>query len=49
MKKVEFVSSIVMLLNAAGFCQGQGDSIWQQEDLTNGFWGLNDRLGDSAA
>ena len=47
MKKVEFVLSIVVLLNVAGLCQGQGDSIRRQETLTNGFWGLNDRLVDS--
>lgn len=47
MKKIELVLSIVMLLNATALCQGQDDSIWQQETFTNGFWGLNDRLADS--
>ena len=50
--KKEFVLSIVMLLNAVGLCQEQGDNIWQQETLANDSWGLNDRAnpgGSSSA
>ncbi len=28
-------------------CQVRGQSIWEQETLTNGFWGLNDSLAPS--
>jgi len=38
--------SVVMLLSSAGICQAEGDSIWEQKTLTNGFWGLNDSLAD---
>ncbi len=37
----------MVLLALTGFCQAEGESIWQQETLTNGFWGLNDRLAPS--
>jgi len=45
--KVRMLLSVVVLLTLAGLCQAEGNSIWEQETLTNGFWGLNDQLADS--
>ena len=47
MSRMKVVVSIVFLLALVGICHGKGDSIWEQETLTNGFWGLNDELADS--
>jgi len=47
MNKTKIVPSVMFLLALVGICQAEGDSIWEQETLTNGFWGLNDQLADS--
>jgi porin len=44
---MKVVLSITLLLALVGICHGKNESIWKQETLTNGFWGLNDRLADS--
>jgi len=36
-----------LVVTAALTCQVQGQDIWEQETLTNGFWGLNDSLAAS--
>ncbi len=38
---------VTFLLVLAGICRAEGEGIWEQETLTNGFWGLNDQLADS--
>jgi porin len=46
---------LMVLLNLAGVCMGGNEEylsnsfchdFWEQETLTNGFWGLNDQLSD---
>ncbi len=46
MGRTKVVLGTVFLLALAGICQAESNSIWEQETLTNGFWGLNDRLAD---
>jgi carbohydrate-selective porin OprB len=41
------VLSVVSLLGLIGLCQAEGENLLQRETLTDGFWGLNDRLADS--
>ncbi|MHC4105848.1 MAG: carbohydrate porin, partial [Planctomycetota bacterium] len=36
-----------LVMTVALACQVQGHDIWEQETLTNGFWGLNDSLAAS--
>ena len=36
-----------LVVTVALACQVQGQDIWEQETLTNGFWGLNDSLAPS--
>ena len=47
MNKLKILLSVVILLSLAGICRAEDGSIWEQETLTNGFWGLNDQLADS--
>lgn len=47
MSRTQAVLIVTFLLGLAGVCRAEGESIWEQETLTNGFWGLNDRLADS--
>jgi len=47
MSGTKVVLSIVFLLALVGICHGKDNSIWEQETLTNGFWGINDKLADS--
>jgi porin len=47
MSRLLAVLVIMFLLYLAGICRADGDSIWEQQTLTNGFWGLNDQLADS--
>jgi porin len=47
MSRTQAVLVVTFLLGLAGLCRAQGESIWEQETLTNGFWGLNDRLANS--
>jgi len=40
--------SLVFLIMAVNLCKAEGaDDFWNRETLTNGFWGLNDKLADS--
>jgi porin len=47
MGRTKTVLRVAFLLGLAGICQAENDSIWEQNTLTNGFWGLNDQLADS--
>ncbi len=47
MSRTQAVLIVTFLLGLAGFCRAEGENIWEQQTLTNGFWGLNDRLADS--
>ncbi|MCK4789214.1 MAG: carbohydrate porin [Desulfobacteraceae bacterium] len=47
MSRTQIVLSITFLLGLAGICRAEGESLWQRETLTDGFWGLNDQLADS--
>ena len=47
MGRKQAVLCVVFLLGLAGLCRAEGENIWEQQTLTNGFWGLNDRLADS--
>jgi len=47
MSRTQAVLVVAFLLGLAGFCRAEGENIWEQQTLTNGFWGLNDRLADS--
>ena len=47
MGRTKTVLRVAFLLGLAGICQAENDSIWEQETLTSGFWGLNDQLADS--
>jgi len=44
---MQVVLVVTFLLGLIGVCQAQDENIWEQETLTNGFWGLNDQLADS--
>ena len=46
MSRTQAVLVVTFLLGLAGVCRAQGESIWEQETLTNGFWGLNDQLAE---
>lgn len=48
MKAVTIMVGIALILSSAGISRGDDDhtSVWDRETLTNGFWGLNDRLSD---
>ena len=46
MCKEKFLSC-ALVVTVALACQVQGQDIWEQETLTNGFWGLNDSLAAS--
>jgi len=48
MSKIKFLF-IVLAVSLAVTChiQGEATDIWEQETLTNGFWGLNDSLAAS--
>lgn len=45
--RTQIVLSVTFLLGLAGICRAEGESLWQRETLTDGFWGLNDQLADS--
>ena len=47
MSRTQVVLIVTFLLGLGAICQAQGESIWERETLTNGFWGLNDELADS--
>jgi porin len=47
MSKSRVLLVITYLFVFAGICRSEQGSIWEQETLTNGFWGLNDQLADS--
>jgi porin len=47
MSRQQTVLTITFFLGLAGVCRAEGGSIWEQETITNGFWGLNDQLEDS--
>ena len=38
---------ILVILNVTGLALANDDNVWQRETLTDGFWGLNDKLADS--
>ena len=44
MKRMVIVLIAVVLLSPAGFCRAE--SLWERDSISNGFWGLNDRLAD---
>ena len=46
MCKEKFLLS-ALVVTVALTCQVQADDVWDQETLTNGFWGLNDSLASS--
>ena len=46
MSRTKTVLSVCFLPGLAGICQAEGNNIWEQETLTNRFWGLNDQLTD---
>ena len=46
MEKARIVLCAFVLLGLAGLCRADGD-IWERETLTDGFWGLNDKLAES--
>jgi porin len=45
MKRMTIVLTVVILLSLAGFCRAE--SLWERDSISNGFWGLNDRLADN--
>ena len=47
MSRAKVVLGAVFLLALTGICRAEGESLWQRETPTNGFWGLNDQLSDS--
>ncbi len=47
MSRTQIVLSLTFLLGLAEICRAEGESLWQRETLTDGFWGLNDQLADS--
>jgi len=47
MSRTQAVLIVTFILGLGAICQAQGESIWERETLTNGFWGLNDELADS--
>ena len=48
MNKIRILLSAVMLLSLAGICRAEREEndLWNRETLTNGFFGLNDKLAD---
>lgn len=46
MKQLIVFSSVLGFSALGGICKAESNSTWEQETLTNGFWGLNDRLAD---
>jgi len=46
MKQLLVFSSVLGFSALGGICKAESNSTWEQETLTNGFWGLNDQLAD---
>jgi len=48
MNRRRILVNVVLLLSLAGVCQAQSkkNDLWSRETLTNGFFGLNDKLAD---
>jgi len=44
MKRMTIVLTVAIVLSLAGFCRAE--SLWERDSVSNGFWGLNDRLAD---
>jgi len=46
MDKKRVFLTVAILFSTAALLQADGSNIWEQETLTDGFWGLNDELAD---